>query len=79
MIKDMIWPEIKNRIEVITMKHGIPLPPKCGIEPNTVKILTDQGRFGVTANLQLTAFDMDECVNDMKRALPKKPPGLLGA
>uniref|UniRef100_A0A914WZ01 Uncharacterized protein n=1 Tax=Plectus sambesii TaxID=2011161 RepID=A0A914WZ01_9BILA len=78
MIMDMMWPEIKNRVEAITMSHGIPLPPSCGIEPNSVRILTDQGRFGVEANLQLSGFDMEECVSDMKQALPKKPPSLLG-
>jgi len=78
MIMDMMWPEIKNRIETLTMNHGIPLPTSCGIEPDSVKILTDQGRFGVTANLQLDAFDMEQCTRDMKQALPSKPADLLG-
>ena len=75
---DMMWPEIKSRIETLTMNHGIPLPTSCGIEPDSVEILTDQGRFGVTANLQLDAFDMEQCTRDMKQALPKKAPDLLG-
>ncbi len=67
---DMVWPEIRNRVEKITFEHGLVLPPSCGIDPQSAQIRIDDGRFGVSTDLDLQHLHLATCIDDVRRALP---------
>lgn len=70
MIIEMMWPEMKKQIEELTYGEGIRLATSCGINPQNTEILVEEGRFGVTATLVLQTLQPQQCLRDLKSALP---------
>lgn len=70
MIIDMMWPELKKQIEELTYSEGIELPLSCGIDPHHTEILIGESQLGFSASLNLQRLQIQQCINDIKKALP---------
>jgi hypothetical protein len=66
----MIFPRIKHTIENITLSEGIPLSHACGVDPDSASLKFTPNRFGLSADLNLRAFNWQQCISDFKKALP---------
>ncbi|VDN01272.1 unnamed protein product [Thelazia callipaeda] len=70
MITQMMWPEMRKQIEELTYSEGIRLAKSCGINPQNAEILIGEGRLGLSATLNLQSLQAEECIKDLKSALP---------
>lgn len=67
---DVIWPGLKKEIEALIYSDGLQLPENCGLEPASMKLLCDEGRFGVSSALRLEALRVHDCLRQLKSKLP---------
>ncbi|VDM94443.1 unnamed protein product, partial [Onchocerca ochengi] len=70
MITEMMWPEMRKQIEELTYSEGIPLATSCGIDPQNTEILIGEGRLGFSTILNLHSLESEQCLKDLKSALP---------
>lgn len=70
MITEMMWPEMRKQIEELTYSEGIRLATSCGIDPQNTEILIGEGRLGFSTTLNLQSLEPQQCLKDLKSALP---------
>uniref|UniRef100_A0A915PS82 Fatty-acid and retinol-binding protein 1 n=1 Tax=Setaria digitata TaxID=48799 RepID=A0A915PS82_9BILA len=70
MIIEMMWPEMRKQIEELTYSEGIRLAMSCGIDPQNTEILIGEGRLGFSTTLNLHSLELEQCLKDLKSALP---------
>ncbi|VDO28148.1 unnamed protein product [Brugia timori] len=70
MITEMMWPEMRKQIEKLTYSEGIRLATSCGIDPQNTEILIGEGRLGFSTTLNLQSLQPQQCLKDLKSALP---------
>ncbi|KAK6111244.1 hypothetical protein QQG55_42895 [Brugia pahangi] len=70
MITEMMWPEMRKQIEELTYSEGIRLATSCGIDPQNTEILIGEGRLGFSTTLNLQSLQPQQCLKDLKSALP---------
>lgn len=67
---DVIWPNLKDKIDSLIYSDGVQIPIYCGLEPTTAQLHFNESRFGVSAALNLDDVSMNHCVQQFKSKLP---------
>jgi hypothetical protein len=53
LIADDIWPVLQRELEPLIYQSGIQMPSYCGLDPKSAQLHFQQGRFGVSARIDL--------------------------
>lgn len=67
---DVIWPGLKKEIEALIYSDGLRIPSTCGLEPTSMKLHFDEGKFAVTSRLMLDDLSIKQCLQQVKSKLP---------
>ncbi|CEF71589.1 Bactericidal permeability-increasing protein, alpha/beta domain-containing protein [Strongyloides ratti] len=71
LILDVIFPNLKEKIESLLYSEGIKIPANCGIDGKNIHILFDEGLIGLSSSVMLDELDLTLCLKNAKDALPK--------
>lgn len=67
---DVIWPNLKDKIDLFIYSDGVQIPIYCGLEPTTAHLHFNDDRFGVSAVLNLDDISLSHCIQQLKSKLP---------
>jgi len=70
MIMNVIWVELKKKLEILTYSDGLKIPQSCGTEPNSIAMYVDDSRFGISGSLMLEDFSAKKCLRQFRSTLP---------
>uniref|UniRef100_A0A0K0F0C4 BPI2 domain-containing protein n=1 Tax=Strongyloides venezuelensis TaxID=75913 RepID=A0A0K0F0C4_STRVS len=71
LILDVIFPNLKEKIENLLYSEGIKIPANCGIDGKDIHILFDEGLIGLSSSVMLDELDLTLCLKNANDALPK--------
>uniref|UniRef100_A0AC35TLW8 BPI2 domain-containing protein n=1 Tax=Rhabditophanes sp. KR3021 TaxID=114890 RepID=A0AC35TLW8_9BILA len=71
LILDIIFPSLKGKLETLLYSEGIKVPTNCGIDPNNIHVLFEDGLIGISSSVKLDELDLPVCMKNTLESMPK--------